>query len=156
MALLLFLGEIVLQLHFAAAHETRLHQHQRAVGVDRQRGGFFLEFLALRIVSANSYGDLHQNSLAAAAGPGMWWSVRRLTHKTSSIRLYRAAPESREACLLSVCKKATREKGSAILGTLEGGNQTQTCSTRRLEFDHSNSRTQATRALNYERCSIGA
>jgi len=114
MAFLFFLRETMLQLHFAAAGDARLHEHQRAVRVDRQSGRFFLEFLALRVISANPYGDLHQNALAAAAGPGMCWSVRRLTHRSSSTRLYRAGLESRAASLRRVCKKATRQAGSDI------------------------------------------
>lgn len=69
MTFLFFPGQIMLQLHFAAAGDPRLHQHQRAMRVNRQRRGFFLEFLALRVIPANSYGNLHQNPLAAAARP---------------------------------------------------------------------------------------
>src|ERR1700757_1160256 len=102
------------------------------MGVDRQRGGLFLEFLPLRVGPTNSYGDLHQNALAAATGPWMCWGIRRLTHMTSSLRLYRAGPECRGACLGRVCKKATRQKGGINLKTLMRGNQAQTCPRRRL------------------------
>jgi len=58
-ALLLFLGEIVLQLHLAAAGHAGQHHYQRAMRVNCQRGGLFLKFLALRVLPANSYWDLH-------------------------------------------------------------------------------------------------
>src|SRR5713226_3896877 len=75
MAFLFFLGQIVLQLHFAATGDPRLH--------NRQRRGLFLELLALGVIPVNSYGNLHQNSLAAAAWPGMSWSIWGLAHRSS-------------------------------------------------------------------------
>src|SRR5258708_7372333 len=123
MAFLFFLGQIVLHLHFAAAGDPRLHHHQRAMRINRQRRGRFLELLALGVIPVNSYGNLHQNSLAAAAWPGMSWSIWGLAHRSSSLRLYRAGPESRGACRQRVCKKATRRKRSIALGTLMGGNE---------------------------------
>ena len=66
MALLLFQGAVVKQMNLAAAGDARLHQDERAVGVDRQRGGFLGEILVFRIRAANADGDLHQNALAPA------------------------------------------------------------------------------------------
>src|SRR5258708_17699667 len=123
MAFLFFLSQIVLHLHFAAAGDPRQHHHQRAMRINRQRRGLFLELLALGVIPVNSYGNLHQNSLAVAAWPGMSWSIWGLAHRSSSLRLYRAGPESRGACRQRVCKKATRRKGSIALGTLLRGNE---------------------------------
>jgi hypothetical protein len=68
---LFFRGAFVLQIDKAAAGQARLKKDQRAVGIDRERFGFFIKWLALRILTVKADGDLHEDALAAALGSGM-------------------------------------------------------------------------------------
>jgi len=68
---LFFRGAFVLQIDKAAAGQARLKKDQRAVGVDRERFGFFFKWLALRILAVKADGYLHEDALAAALGSGM-------------------------------------------------------------------------------------
>jgi hypothetical protein len=83
MAFLILLGGFVLHENFGAAGYPRLHQNQCSMGVDCQRGCFFFEAFTLRIVSANTHGDLHQNALTPPARTWMNGRTHLLGHKTS-------------------------------------------------------------------------
>ena len=95
MALLLFLGALVLHHYFATAGYAGIHQDQGAMRVDGQRLGFFLERIALRVLSANADGDLHQHSLAAATHRRCSSRIGGLRHATSLGQLYPAKPDCR-------------------------------------------------------------
>ena len=82
---LLLLSALVLEEHFAAAGEAGLQQNERTMGIDREGLGFFLDGFALGIFAANSYGDLHQDALAAAAGYGTDGGIWLLAHPKLSL-----------------------------------------------------------------------
>ena len=77
---LFFRGAFVLQMESGAAGEARLEQYERAVGVDGERLGFFVEGLALRVQAVEADGNLHENALAAALGS---WRNGRAGHDDS-------------------------------------------------------------------------
>jgi len=66
-ALLLFLGLLVLHGYTAAAREPGLQLNKRSMSIDRQRIGILFEGLPLGIRTANADRDLHQDSLAPSA-----------------------------------------------------------------------------------------
>jgi len=68
---LFFRGAFVLQIDEAAAGQACLKKDQRAMGVDRERFGFFFKGLALRILAVKANGNLHEDALAAALGARM-------------------------------------------------------------------------------------
>ena len=65
-AFLFFRGAFVLHIDEAAAGHARLKKDQRAMGIDRERFGFFFKRLALRILTVKTDGNLHEDALAAA------------------------------------------------------------------------------------------
>ncbi len=88
---LLFPSGVVAQHQQAAAGDARLQQHQRAMRVDGQCVGLFIEWLALRIDSVESNADLHQNALASAPRSGIGWVARKLRHERLSFIDYSAS-----------------------------------------------------------------
>ena len=70
-AFLFFRGAFVLHIDEAAAGHARLKKDQRAMGIDRERFGFFFKWLALRILAVKADGNLHEDTLAAALGAGL-------------------------------------------------------------------------------------
>lgn len=66
-AVLIFLGDFVMQVNFAAADEFGLHQNESAVGVDGESVGLFFKDFPIGIHAANADTDLHEDALAAAA-----------------------------------------------------------------------------------------
>ena len=97
MAFLFFLRDSVLELDLASAGEAGTEQNERAVGVNRQRFGFLLEFSSLGIQSMNTDGDLHQDALTATARSRIRGCVRDLSHATSLNQLYRVKSDCRES-----------------------------------------------------------
>jgi len=81
--LLFFRGALVLEEEQAAAGEASLQKDERAVRVDGERFGFFVEVGALGVFAAQANGNLHEDSLAAALGTGMNVRVGRLGHTFS-------------------------------------------------------------------------
>jgi hypothetical protein len=59
----------MLHLDGASAGDARFEQDKRAVRVDGESLGEFLERLSLRIRAFNPNGNLHQNALAADRRP---------------------------------------------------------------------------------------
>ena len=80
-AFLFFRGAFVLQIDKAATGEARLKKDQRAVGIDRECFGFLFKWLALRILTVKAYGDLHEDTLAAA----LWSGMSRCGRQDSSL-----------------------------------------------------------------------
>ena len=80
MAFVLFQSLLVLQLNLAAAGEPRLQQDQRAVGVDRQCLGLFLDGFSLSVGTANADGDLHQYALTAPSSSCICRRICDLSH----------------------------------------------------------------------------
>jgi len=83
-ALLFFLGRIVLQENFTSARDSRGDHNQRAMRIYGQRCRLFLEGFSLGIGSAEVNGNLHQDSLTAAAWTWMRRSTCGLTHNPST------------------------------------------------------------------------
>ncbi len=80
---LFFRGALVLEEERTAAGEAGLQKDERAVGVDGERFGFFVEVGALGVFAAQANGDLHEDPLTAALGAGMDVRVGRLGHTFS-------------------------------------------------------------------------
>jgi hypothetical protein len=59
MTLLFFLGVLVLHHYVTAAGHASVHENQGAMRVYGQRLGFFLERMALGVLSTNAHRHLH-------------------------------------------------------------------------------------------------
>jgi hypothetical protein len=102
MAFLIFLRALVLQIQFGATGETCGEENERAVGVDGQCFGFFVDGFTLSVGAANANRNLHQNALTAPAGAGTYrcvWSVAHAAPLISTIRgEWGVSSESGKAC----------------------------------------------------------
>jgi hypothetical protein len=82
-AILVFLGALVLQIQLGAANEAGGEEDEGAVSIDGERLGFFVNLFALGVGATNADGDLHQDALAAPAGAGTYRCVGGVAHTVS-------------------------------------------------------------------------
>jgi|tagenome__1003787_1003787.scaffolds.fasta_scaffold20954970_2 hypothetical protein len=101
-AVLIFLRALVLQIEFGAAGKTSGEEYERAVSVDGQCFGFFVDGFTLSVGAANANRNLHQNALTTPAGAGTYrcvWSVAHTASLISTIRgEWGVSSESGKAC----------------------------------------------------------